>query len=193
MSANLWQKFMEGDDSAFADLYRHFFNELFAYGLKIGFNEEVCKDAIQDIFCKLFTNRRQLAHVQNIEFYLLQILKNRLFDLHEFGVKMGPLDYDEIILDNEVNVIDAIIEKENQLQLKNEVRKSLSILPPKQRRLIFWHYQLNLSYSEIATLLDTQPETIRKSIYRAIKKMKNHNLLKAIPFLFSIIILTMTG
>lgn len=189
MSANLWQKFLEGDDSAFADLYRHFFNELFAYGLKIGFNEEVCKDAIQDIFCKLFTNRRQLAHVQNIEFYLLQSLKNRLFDIHEADVKHSVLNYDEIILENENNAIDAIIDRETQLEMEYEVNKSLRILSPKQRKIVFWHYKLNLSTSEIATILDTHPDTVRKIIYRALKKMKEHTLSKAISYVLPLITL----
>lgn len=193
MSTNMWQKFMNGDDKAFAELYRHYFNELFAYGLKIGFNEEVCKDAIQDVFYMLITNRSRLSHVQNIEFYLLQSLKNRLYDLHQSRKKLNPLDYDDVILENDQNVVDAIIEKETQLNLENKLKKSLSILPPKQRKIIFWHYHLNLSFVEIAVLLDSKPDTIRKSIYRALQKMKEHTLIKAIPLVISTILLTRIG
>ncbi|NLJ01824.1 MAG: RNA polymerase subunit sigma-70, partial [Bacteroidales bacterium] len=82
MKRDAWQKFLNGDEASFGELYRRYFNELFAYGLKIGFNEEVCKDAIQDVFYKLFTSKSQLTHIQNIEFYLLQSVRNRLYDIH---------------------------------------------------------------------------------------------------------------
>ena len=89
--------------------------------------------------------------------------------------------------------MDAIIEKETQLNLENKLKKSLSILPPKQRKIIFWHYHLNLSFMEIAVLLDSKPDTIRKSIYRALQKMKEHTLIKAIPLVISIALLTQIG
>ena len=55
----------------------------FCLWLKNRFQRRVCKDAIQDVFYMLITNRSRLSHVQNIEFYLLQSLKNRLYDLHQ--------------------------------------------------------------------------------------------------------------
>lgn len=193
MSANLWQRFMDGDDAAFSELYRRYMNELLAYGLKIGFNEEACKDAIQDVFYHLITKRDHLSHIQNVEFYLLQSLKNRLFDLYEVKSKLSRVDYDDIILDNEENVIDAIIERENELQLKNEIEKSLSVLPPKQRKIVFWHYHLNLSFAEIATILDAKPDTIRKSIHRALQKMREASFLKAISIIAPTLSLTLLG
>jgi hypothetical protein len=36
MSPDTWQQFLQGDENAFSELYCGYFNELFAYGLKIG-------------------------------------------------------------------------------------------------------------------------------------------------------------
>ena len=172
MSADTWQKFLKGDEASFSELYRNYFKELFAYGVKMGFGEEACKDAIQDVFFKIYTTRNKLSHIQNIEFYLLHCLKNRLFDLHNEEIKINKINYDDIILENGTNIVEQIIDQERQLQIESTVTKFLKILSPKQRKIIHFHYQLNLSFSEIGELLNISPETVRKSVYRAIKKLK---------------------
>ena len=106
MSSDTWQKFLDGDKDAFSELYSFYINDLFAYGLKIGFDEETCKDAIQDVFFKLYTSKAQLLHVQNIEFYLLQSLKNRLFDISNKEVKISLIDPSEIIIEDNGNIIE---------------------------------------------------------------------------------------
>lgn len=172
MGADSWQKFLQGNEDAFSELYRFYFKELFAYGLKIGFDEEVCKDAIQDVFYKIYISRKQLTHIRDIELYLLHCMKNRLFDIYNVETKIDHINYDDIILENENSVVEKIIEKETQSQLEGKIKQSLRILPPKQRKIIYYHYQLNLSFNEIAMLLEMEPAAVRKSAYRALQKMK---------------------
>lgn len=182
MSKEAWLKFLKGDETSFSELYHAYFNELFAYALKIGFDEETCKDAIQDVFFKIYTSRNQLTHIRNIEFYLLQCMKNRLFDIHNGEAKISHINYDDIILENENNVIEKIIEQETQSQLENKIKQSLKILSPRQRKIIYYHYHLNLSFGEIATLLEMEPGAVRKSASRALQKMRESQQLKN-PFL----------
>lgn len=184
MDANSWQEFLQGDEDAFSELYRSYFNELFAYGLKIGFDEEVCKDAIQDVFYKIYTSRNQLTHIRNIEFYLLHCMKNRLFDIHNVETKINYINYNDIILESENSVVERIIEKETALQWKDEIKRSLRVLPAKQRKIIYYHYQLNLSFNEIAALLEMKPEAVKKSTYRALQKMRENQQLKNPFFTF---------
>ncbi|MFA7492990.1 MAG: sigma-70 family RNA polymerase sigma factor [Proteiniphilum sp.] len=187
MEVNSWQEFLRGDENAFSELYRSYFNELFAYGLKIGFNEEACKDAIQDVFYKIYVSHNQLSHIRNIESYLLHCLKNRLFDIHNLETKIDHIDYDDIITENESNVVEKMIEKETKLLLKDKIKQSLKILSPKQRRIIYYHYQLNLSFDEIAALLDMRPEAVKKSTYRGLQKMRENQQLKNPLFSFLLI------
>jgi len=183
MSADTWQKFLKGDEASFSELYRNYFKELFAYGVKMGFGEEACKDAIQDVFFKIYTTRNKLSHIQNIEFYLLHCLKNRLFDLHNEEIKINKINYDDIILENGTNIVEQIIDQERQLQIESTVTKFLKILSPKQRKIIHFHYQLNLSYAEIGEILNLSPDAVKKTIYRALKKMKESSTHKPLLFL----------
>ena len=177
MSKEAWLKFLEGDEISFSELYHAYFNELFAYALKIGFDEETCKDAIQDVFFKIYVSKSQLYHIQNIEFYLLHCLKNRLFDIYNRESRIAEINYDDIITENESSIIERIIKEERDLQLEKQIIYLLKILPPKQRKIIQYHYQHNLSNREIGELLDLSPEAVKKSIYRALKKMKEQSSL----------------
>lgn len=172
MSKEIWQEFLRGNEDAFSELYRTYYQELLMYGVKIGFDKEVCKDAVQDVFYNIYTNSKKLIHVENIEFYLIQCVRNRLFDIHSRAIKINRINYNDIILKNQDNVVEQIINKERQLQTENAISKCFKSLSPKQRKIIYYHYQLNLDVQEIAAILEMTPSAIKKSFYRALQKMK---------------------
>lgn len=178
MKKEAWNRFLEGDEKSFSDLYQAYFGVLFAYATKLGFNEDTSKDAIQDVFYKIYISQKQLSHIKDAEFYLIQCLKNRLFDIHNSEAKIDYIDYDKIIIESGESVVESIIEKENQSLLKDKIKQSIATLPPRQRKIIYFHYQLNLSFDEIATLLEMTPEAVKKSAYRAILKLKETHHLK---------------
>ena len=52
-----WVRFLEkGDEPSFSLIYNMLVDDLFSYGMSLGFEEETCKDAIQDTFFKLYTS-----------------------------------------------------------------------------------------------------------------------------------------
>ena len=191
MGEEAWKRFIAGDEESFSTLYHVYYQELFAYARKIGFDEETCKDAIQDVFFKIYTSKSKLLHIQNIEFYLLRSLKNQLLDIYNKESKMQEINYEDILIANEKNIIDQIIDEEKQTQLSNKIALLLQTLPPKQRKIIHFHYQLNLSYSEIGEILNLSPDAVKKTIYRALKKMKGSSKHK--PSLFLVYLFTLFG
>lgn len=189
MGEEAWKKFLAGDEKSFSTLYHAYFSELFAYARKMGFDEETCKDAIQDLFFKIYTSKSKLSHIQNIEFYLLRSLKNQLLDIHSKEHKMQEINYQDILIANEKNIIDQIIDEEKKTQLANKITLLLQTLSPKQRKIIHFHYQLNLSYAEIGEIMNLSPDAVKKKIYRALKKMKDsstHNPLLFLTHLFTL-------
>ncbi len=172
MGEEAWKRFLAGDEKSFADFYHAYYQELFAYALKVGFDEETCKDAIQDVFFKIYASKSKLLHIQNIEFYLLHSLKNRLFDIYHNEHNMAGINYQEIFTGDEENIVEKMIDEENQTQLAKKITRLLQTLPPKQRKIIYFHYQLNLSYAEIGEILHISPDAVKKTIYRALKKMR---------------------
>lgn len=94
MGLNLWQQFLNDDENAFSELYQYYYNEMLSYGLKIGFDRNSVEDAVQDVFIKILLSKNKLSYVKNIEFYLLNSLRNRLFDFHNKERKVQKLSHE---------------------------------------------------------------------------------------------------
>ena len=189
MSLNAWQKFLKGDESSFSELYSEYFKELFAYGTKLGFDKELCKDAIQDIFYTVYANRNRMAHINNIEFYLLHALKNRLLSLYGHETKIQTVDYHEVHLMQENHVVDEIIREEKHTHLKNKIKQLIEKLPRKQQKIIHYYYNLGLSYDEIAIALDMNVPSVKKSLYRTLKKLQTGSSTNRESNLFSFLLI----
>ncbi|HBX46406.1 RNA polymerase sigma factor [Limibacterium fermenti] len=168
-----WKNFLEGDSSSFGELYNEYFQELFMYGLKLGFTQETVQDAVQDVFYTIYVSRNKLDYVDNIEFYLLHCLKNRLFDLYKQEEKISAVCYDDLIVEEDQTIVDQMMEKEEQDELRKKVQKLVKGLSPKQRKIIYYRYQLNLNYNEIGIILKLHPTSVKKAFHRAIKKIKD--------------------
>src|SRR5690554_986695 len=109
-----WRNFIEkGDESSFSIIYNDHVDDLFSYGLSLGFQPEICKDAIQDIFYKLYISKDNLHHVENITGYIFKSFKHRLIDLHRKNLREEPIDSIPESFTVQVTVLDNIIDDED--------------------------------------------------------------------------------
>src|SRR5690554_2842036 len=73
-----WKNFLEkGDEFSFSIIYNKYVEELYAYGISLGFQKENCKDAIQDVFIKIFLDRNNISKIENKSGYIFRSYKNR--------------------------------------------------------------------------------------------------------------------
>lgn len=78
------QSVQEGD-MQFIALYKFYYQDLYAYGVSLGFNTEDVKDAIQEVYLKLYFNERLCIDEKKIKFgnyiqsYSLKPLKGYKF------------------------------------------------------------------------------------------------------------------
>ena len=72
----LWSSFRNGDNSSFELMYRRYADVLFRYGIQFTSNEALVKDAIHDVYVKLYNDRLYLKTEVNIKFYLFSCLIN---------------------------------------------------------------------------------------------------------------------
>ncbi len=59
------------------------------------------------------------------------------------------------------------------MQLKHEISYLLQNLPPRQRKIVHYRYEFNLSYAEIGEIMHLSADAVKKNLYRALKKMKD--------------------
>lgn len=169
-----WRKFLNGrtESDAFTQIYNFYVNDLLSYGISLGFDEETCRDAVHDLFYKLYVDRNKLIHVKNPTSYLLRSFRNRLFNIHNRKSKTSNIEDEDIPFRTDVTILDKIVNEEEAEKLKDIVSKLLNELTPRQREAIYLRYMQEMEYEEIAELLNMNSNSARRLVHRGIKTLR---------------------
>jgi len=169
----VWTRFRKGDQEAFSEIYVEFTDRLFAYGCKISRDRELVKDCIQDVFVDLQRLHPELHNPEYIEFYLFKSLKNSILykskkDLQLKRVAIDETDIWELKMDIEPDVFDL---ESDHMRLE-KLKSILAALNPAQRELLFLKFNSEMNYQEIGQLLNINPDTAKKQIYRILDRIR---------------------
>jgi len=188
-----WVDFLAGERSAFEQIYRNLLPHLYEYGMRRTADETLVKDAIQDIFVKLWEGREKLKTVSSPKHYLLVALKNSLLNAQLRDGKLAPIsEKEEFAL--HFNLESQIIKTEDDRIKAAKLARALEQLTPKQREVIYLRYFEELSYEEIHVLTNISVKSLYKLNHRAIETLKEFLampkgdvilLLSLLRFLFS--------
>ena len=177
MSENLknqiiWNEFRNGNIDALEIIYEDNYATLYHYGMKFSRDNDLIKDLIHELFIELIDSGSRLSKTDNIRFYLLKALRNKLLKhLSESSKFSSKLEES-----TEFNLIDSIesqlIKKEVEEQLENQVITAIKKLSIKQQEIIYLRFYNDISYPEIAVLFDVNIQTVRNLMNRAINSLK---------------------
>ncbi|WP_172594266.1 RNA polymerase sigma factor [Mariniphaga sediminis] len=169
----LWKEFKRGNQLAFASIYNLYVDRLFIYGSKLTPDRELVKDCIQEVFFDLYNKRHSLSDTDNIRYYLLKSLKNtllrkiqrerRIIELNKKTTSDFNIEYSF-----EKKIIENEIEEEKKLLVKT----ILADLNDKQKEILFLRFMQGLSYSEISEIVDIASDSVKKQVYRTVKKIR---------------------
>ncbi len=169
----VWIRFRSGDQAAFSEIYEEFIDSLFAYGSKITRDRELVKDCIQDIFIDLHRLQPDLHHPEYIEFYLFKSLKNAILHKANENKRTNSLPIEETAnfdLKFSIEQVDFKLESD-QLRLE-KLKSILQTLDPQKRELLFLKFSTGLNYVEIGHILNLNPDTVKKQLYRTLDNLR---------------------
>lgn len=169
-----WKDFLNSrtDSDAFAFIYNCYVNDLLSYGISLGFDEETCRDAVHDLFYKLYVDKNKLLQVKNVSSYLFRSFRNRLINIHSRQSKTSNIEDEDIPFITEITILDALINNEDVEKLKKIVSDLLSEITPRQREAIYLRYMQEMEYEEIAELLKMDSNSARRLVHRGIKSLR---------------------
>ena len=171
----IWEKFREGNKSAFIHIYKTYFNSLYQYGSQFTSDAGLVEDAIQDLFIYLKEKARRLSGTTSIKFYLFKTLKRRVLQYKEQQSRKQRAIHAleepfKVSFSTEQLLIHSQIEKER----KERLPEALNQLTARQREAIYYFYYEDLSYTEIKELMNfSNLNAARNLVYRAIVTLKN--------------------
>ncbi|MCG6190052.1 RNA polymerase sigma factor [Maribellus maritimus] len=165
----LWRRLKAGDTEAFNELYNRYADILFSFGQLYSKDKETVKDCIHDLFFELYKYRKNLSDTNNIKNYLFLSLRRKIQTSK--NVKLSLIYSDNITeSENKSNISFPDIHDgdENLERLKIEIAQ----LPDRQKEALILRFHSELSYNDIAEIMDISVESVRKNIYRSVKTLR---------------------
>ncbi|MDR0844106.1 MAG: sigma-70 family RNA polymerase sigma factor [Tannerella sp.] len=171
----MWNDFLSGDNEAFSSLYSEYVNLLFAYGMHFTTNEELIKDCVQDLFVRLYENRKRLTPVKNVKVYLYNSMKNALFNVFKKEVQYYQIDTIEPVFYTEFSPETRLIEAEKLHEQKKRIAQMMELVTPRQREVLHYRYVEELSLDEICELMQMNYQSVRNLLHRTVLKIRSTN------------------
>ena len=173
-------------------IYNRYVDDMYAYALHLGFNEDTVMDAIHDVFYKLHINRVSFENIYNPKFYLFRALKNRLIDIcKESKEYLGLTRTPEKISESmpfrlQVTIEDEMIREEDLAEIRQKVENVLNNLTDRQREIVYLKYINEYTYEEIAELMQISVLACRNLLSKSMTKLKalSKPILQDFPFIF---------
>ncbi|AUP78619.1 RNA polymerase sigma factor [Flavivirga eckloniae] len=174
-SEEVWIKFVNGDKNAFTSIYNLNVDALFSYGMKLNPEKGFVKDCIQDVFLDIYEHRKQISTPKNIRFYLFKALKHTMFrELKKERKKSHLPEHENLSFITAYNIETKTISTEVEEHQKELVAKIIKELTPKQQEILYLRFTKGFSYIEISEIININHNSVRKQVYRVIKKLRKN-------------------
>ena len=171
--AAIWQQFLEGSREAFAALYASFAPLLYNYGCKQCADPRLVEDCIQDVFEYLLAHRTQLSPVNNVRAYLVKAYRRALLRKISNMRKNIPVGLtDEASFEVVISPESRLIAQQSSSRRREKVNVALNTLPPRMKEALFLRFYENLSFEDIAAIMDIDQKSVYKMIYKAFDKLR---------------------
>jgi RNA polymerase sigma-70 factor (family 1) len=167
----LVEKLRRGDIEAFDAVFEKYSNRLFGFALKYLKSKEETEGLVQDVFLKIWENRKKLKKDSSLKSYLFTISYHNICKFFRKKQLQGKLK-EEIGLATDISV-----DTEEQIDYHStleQIEKLIDQLPPKQKAIFEKSRKEGKSTREIAKEMHLAPGTVDNHISAALKFLRKH-------------------
>lgn len=167
----LVEKLRNGDIDAFDQIFEKYGDRLFGFSLSYLKSKEETESLVQDVFLKVWENRKNLKKESSLKSYLFTIA------YHEMCQIFRKKQIHKRFVEESINSPHSIINLEEQLEYKatlEQINNLIEQLPEKQKIIFTKSRKEGKSTKEIAKEMNLAPGTIDNQISAALKFLRNH-------------------
>jgi RNA polymerase sigma-70 factor (family 1) len=178
------------DEQAFGALYHKYHQKLFYFVLNFTQSQQAAEDALQEVFVKIWSERKQLPSITNFNAWIFRITKNHVLNglrrmaretliLAEIARDMNPGTEDTyaILSYKDVHAV---------------LKAGMDELPPQQKLVMELSRNEGMKYEDIGTRLNISSLTVKKHAAQALQylreKIRRHYALPT-PLLCALVLL----
>ncbi|MBN9385807.1 MAG: RNA polymerase sigma-70 factor [Chitinophagaceae bacterium] len=160
----------DGSEVAFRQLFDTYQQRLFTYVYKVTRSRELADDAVQEIFLKIWSMRRKLPEIGNMQAYLRRMAHNRALKAFQAVAREGLVE-DGLARQTSAHEAadDGLLSKEIQLY----INRLIDQLTPSQRRVFLLSREEGLRQQEIAERLGLNVVTVKRHMVDALKAIRD--------------------
>lgn len=155
------------DRMAFNELFTHYFSGLVSFSASVIKDQQLSEEVVEDVFIKLWENRRTLTSIRNFSHYIYTATKYASFNALKSSKKNLYEELGDDLLLSYTNSERQILSKENI----NMIEDAINSLPPKCRLIFRLIKEDGLKYEETAQLLGISVKTVECQMRIAIRKL----------------------
>lgn len=159
-----------GDESAFKEFFNYYHPRLYGYALTMIQSHNPSEEVVSDVFIKVWTGRKRLSSIENVNHYMFRAVKNQALN-HLEKRKLETVDLDQV-KDNEIGDFIQPDLSVLKSELADQIQSAIESLPPRSK-LIFGLIRIDgMKYKEVAEHLDLSVKTVENQMTIAIKKLR---------------------
>ena len=165
-----YRRFLEGDESAVAEIMEElFFGLVFFIDRYVG-DVHAAEDIALDVMSDLFVYKRRYNFKVSLKTYLSMLGKSRALDhlKRRKRVEFAPIEAADGVSDERAQLEDKIVASERERAVREAVRK----LPEDMREAVHLIYFEELSYDEAARVMRKNRKQVDNLLYRAKKELR---------------------
>lgn len=158
---------LEGQSAAFEEILRRYERQVYSLALRMMSNQEDANDVAQEIFIKIYNALPRFDSERKFFSWMYKIALNVCYT----ALKKRPPE--NTTLDNIIDFAPLIPDRGVQPEIYSEmqetkgfVQQAISELPEKFKVPIILRYMHELSYQQIAEVMDLPVSTIETRLYR---------------------------
>jgi len=178
--AALMLRVKRGDREAFADLVEKYKQPLFNFICRTLRDEAESEDLAQNVFLQVYKSRQRYEHTAKFSTWLFTIARNLCLNEIRRRSRHPADSIEETQSDNEEQPQRQYEDKKNFLPTENvlhgelaaKIEEAVAELPENQRTAILLCRQDELSYEEIAKILDCSLSATKSLIHRGRETLK---------------------
>ncbi|MGL4106643.1 RNA polymerase sigma factor [Clostridium sp. LP20] len=146
-------------------------NLIYKYLLKIGCSQDNAEDIVQDTFYKALKYIDGID-ANKISAWLFKVAINNYYDMCRKNNRYIHLNIDEDIFKESLTDSKFVEDFILDIERKEEILKVLNSISEIHKNLLFFKYDMGLSYKEISEVLGINEKTVKTYIFRAREQFK---------------------
>lgn len=155
---------------AFQFIYERYRNRIYHTAVRYLKSPVLAQETVQDVFLKLWLERKNLNPDKPIEAWLYTVAKNNLVNqLKRIALEWKSLHQLKLISPDCEN---RTGDKVEDSQYNRLLQRALIKLPPQQQKIFYMARQEHLTYIQIGEKLGLSPLTVKTHMSRALNHIK---------------------